>query len=83
MTKVINPFIGKGKPLKPIELIRYINQESDNTGSTGITPECFETVELISPAKEESDYDVIRCVTSSGTIDMYLGKWNDGVVEGN
>ena len=72
------------KVLKPIKLVKYINNRVDVVGfSTAVNLTEWDFVMLICKGHNKDFYDVIMCWDSDNMDDksLYFGFWNDGVVE--
>jgi len=71
---------------KPIEFVKHVNVAFDvGLSEAGRKPSTYETIELVRGTESDSHYDLmyayegVRRHTGKGAI--YLGHWNDGVVE--
>lgn len=82
MTKVSTLFDEVPKKcLKPIEFCKYINEVTGQLESSDLnSPMDFDNLKLIN----RGDYDVIAAWDNDNDLSavcVYLGHWNDGVVE--
>ena len=74
------------KDVKPIKLVKYIQKNKDYVEIiNACSVNNYDHVSLIHKStgySEEDDYDIIMCWNhKSGCKLLYLGHWNDGVVE--
>ena len=82
MTKIINLFDNKEeKKVKPIKFIKYVNETTGETQTSGALPKDWGNISLL--CKNEGGFDMMFAWdddhTNSGVV--YLGHWNDGFVE--
>lgn len=73
---------------KPIEFVLYINDEKAVNATRRATkphnrPSDFGYIELVQKAEDSFNYDIMYAYESDRNNGgcLYLGHWNDGVVE--
>lgn len=69
----------KEKNLKPIELIRFIQE--NHTSNASSSTKTYNNVSLVSKREDSHyTYDLICCWNTPGEKLFYWGYWNDGIV---
>jgi hypothetical protein len=73
--------------LKPIELVKFINEDGDlgyiEISSSTIIKNWENVILMVDKKLSDSKYDIIYLYDDESPKDgiMYLGHWNDGVIE--
>ena len=83
MTKIINLFGNKEeKKGKPIEFIKFVDESSGETATSNhVKPKDWDNVSLL--CKSGDGFDMMFAWDSDDpdTGCVYLGHWNDGIVD--
>ena len=84
----IKHFGGDFKPqIRPIELVKFINEDGDlectDIESSTIIKNWENVMLMVDKNLSESKYDIIYLYDDESPKDgiIYLGHWNDGVIE--
>lgn len=85
MTQIVelNDLLKQGhkEQKKPIELMKYLKQIGEIQKYVVLYPKDFDYISLVSRGAS-GEYDIIMCWNNSNAIkSIYLGHWNDGVIE--
>lgn len=72
--------LGMDEPKKPIEFVKYINENNGGFECVGMKPSEFENIELIARNfKKDLDLMFVFNERRSGGC-LFLGHFNDGIV---
>ena len=79
----------ESKKLKPIEFVRYynikMNEFRSNDHENRLNPKDYKNIELISKGYDDQDLDLFFAYNEDRNewknTNLYLGHFNDGVVE--